>query len=193
MAEINLLKIKDSIHVGEIIYTKSKQPDAYILDIGLVKSLEPFTVYARSSRFNEDGVSYYGNPGFSTWHGTGVYKTYDEWEKLTIDAKGTKNICDILNIPYRIVDQEVSADEEQVNPEGIKDRIKAYCSVYEIGGKLFYNAQEVDDLLDSINTFDKEEAIEKIICLGEMIPSWVLEKIIDIIRGGEDYEAKRNM
>lgn len=85
------------IHIGEVVYTKS---NVCVLDIGLVERLNPLRVYARSSKYNIDGKAYYGNPSGSNWYGTRIYKTYNEWRDLTIDGKGTNEICNILGIPY---------------------------------------------------------------------------------------------
>lgn len=87
----------NEIHIGEIVYTKSS---VCILDIGLVESTNPLRVCARSSKYNIDGKAYYGNPSGSNWYGTGIYKTYNEWKDLTIDGKGTYEICNIIGIPY---------------------------------------------------------------------------------------------
>lgn len=88
----------DEIHIGEVVYTKT---DVCVLDIGLVEKLSPLRVYARCSKYNKDGKSYYGNPSGCDWYGTGIYKTYNEWKNLTI-GKGTNEICNILGIPYYI-------------------------------------------------------------------------------------------
>lgn len=99
-------KQTDKIHVNEVVYTKSS---VCVLDIGLVESVNPLSIYARSNKLDVDGnyKRYYGNPSGSNWHGTGIYKTYDEWKDLTIDwtvewedSKGTEEICNILGIPY---------------------------------------------------------------------------------------------
>lgn len=92
----------NKIHIGEVVYTKS---NVCVLDIGLVERLNPLRVYSRSNRYNRDGnyKTYYGYPEGCNWYGTGIYKTYDEWEDLTIDekgSKGTEEICNILGIPY---------------------------------------------------------------------------------------------
>lgn len=90
----------DELKIGEIIYTKSSK---CILDIGLVKSIKPFKVYARCSIYNKDGISYYGYPEGCKWYGTGIYKTYNEWESLTMDQNKTRSIeeiCNILGISY---------------------------------------------------------------------------------------------
>lgn len=87
----------NEIHIGEVVYTKS---DVCVIDIGLVERLNPLRVCARSSKYNIDGKAYYGNPSGSNWYGTRIYKTYNEWKDLTIDGKGTNEICNILGIPY---------------------------------------------------------------------------------------------
>lgn len=90
----------DELKICEIIYTKSSK---CILDIGLVKSINPFEVYARCSIYNKDGISYYGYPEGCKWYGTGIYKTYNEWESLTMDQNKTRSIeeiCTILGILY---------------------------------------------------------------------------------------------
>lgn len=84
------------IHIGEVVYTKS---NVCVLDIGLVERLSHFRVYARYSKYHNNGKLYYGNPRIDRWHGTGIYKTYDEWKYLTM-GKGTNEICNILGIPY---------------------------------------------------------------------------------------------
>ena len=93
----------NKLKIGEVIYTKSSK---CILDIGLIKSIKPFTVYARCSKYNEDNVSYYGYPEGCKWYDTGIYKTYDEWKNLTMDknrtneTRSTEEICNILGISY---------------------------------------------------------------------------------------------
>ena len=86
----------NEIHIGEVVYTKS---NVCVLDIGLVERLSHFRVYARCSKYHNNGKLYYGNPRIDRWHGTGIYKTYDEWKDLTM-GKGTNEICNILGIPY---------------------------------------------------------------------------------------------
>ena len=93
----NLIRPTDEIYVNEVVYTKS---DVCVLDIGLVERLNPLRVCARSSKYNIDGKAYYGNPSGSNWYGTRIYKTYNKWKDLTIDGKGTNEICNILGIPY---------------------------------------------------------------------------------------------
>ena len=95
--ERNIKTKIDNLHVGEIVYTKSS---ICVLDIGLVESINPFSVYARCNVYCENDKLYYGSPEKCNWYGTGIYKTYEEWENLTIDGKETKTICNILGIPY---------------------------------------------------------------------------------------------
>lgn len=92
-------KSTNELRIGEIIYTKS---DVCVLDIGLIESLHPFRVYARCSKNSKDTISYYGGASYCNWCGTGILKTYGEWKKLTIDGKDTKEICEILHIPFYV-------------------------------------------------------------------------------------------
>ena len=100
----NLIRPTDEIHVNEVVYTKSS---VCVLDVGLVESITPLSIYARCSKLDGDSKSYYGNPSGSNWYGTGIYKTYNQWKDLTIDwivewkdSKDTEEICNILGIPY---------------------------------------------------------------------------------------------
>ena len=99
---VDLTENKNNFHVSEVVYTKS---DKYVLDIGLVENLNPFRVYARHSKYNEYGRSYYGNSSVVNWYGTGIYKTYNEWEDLTMnggETRSTEEICNILGISYGV-------------------------------------------------------------------------------------------
>lgn len=89
--------------IGEVVYTKS---NACVLDIGLVKSVAPFEVYARCSKYSNKIDRCYGSVKECDWNGTGTQMTFEEWRDLTIDGKGTEEICNILGIP--LIEDEIA-------------------------------------------------------------------------------------
>lgn len=94
---IKRAKQTERICIGEVVYTNS---NVCVLDVGLVKSVTPFEVYARCSKYNKQIDCCYGYAQKDGWNGTGIQMTFEEWRHLTIDGKGTEEICNILGIPF---------------------------------------------------------------------------------------------
>lgn len=82
--------------VGDVIYTKS----SVILDIGIIKSLNPFQVYSRSTKYDRLGIpSEYGGVLYCTWYNSKINLSLSEWIKISKDV-GAETVCKRLSIPY---------------------------------------------------------------------------------------------
>ena len=91
----NVLAKPYSFNVGEIVYTKSSK---VILDIGLVESVKPLKIIAKSSTYSV-WPRYYGAPEECHWHSTGFFITVDNWKKISNDTS-TEEICRKIDVPY---------------------------------------------------------------------------------------------
>ena len=71
-----------------------------VLDIGIVKRLNPLEIYARSTSLDRFGIPcQYGGAEYCRWYGTGIVIPVERWRLLTKDVS-TEKVCRRLNIPY---------------------------------------------------------------------------------------------
>lgn len=83
--------------IGEVVFTKS---NVAVLDIGIVKRLNPLEIYARSTSLDRFGIPcQYGGAEYCRWYGTGIVIHVERWRLLTKDVS-TEEVCRRLNIPY---------------------------------------------------------------------------------------------
>lgn len=83
--------------IGEVVFTKS---NVAVLDIGIVKRLNPLEIYARSTSLDRFGIPcQYGGAEYCRWYGTGIVIPVERWRLLTKDVS-TEEVCRRLNIPY---------------------------------------------------------------------------------------------
>lgn len=86
-----------TIKIGEVVFTKSQTA---MLDVGIVKRLDPLEIYARSTSFDHFGEpGQYGGVEFCRWHGTGIIIPLERWKLLTKDVS-TEEVCRRLSIQY---------------------------------------------------------------------------------------------
>ena len=84
-----------SLQVGDIVYTKANT----VLDIGMVKSVNPLEVYSRCTRYDYGYPSFYGAPEICRWYNSGVNVSLIRWREISYDA-GTDDVCRAIGIPY---------------------------------------------------------------------------------------------
>ena len=83
--------------IGEVVFTKS---DVTVLDIGIVKRLNPLEIYTRSTSLDRFGIPcQYGGAEYCRWYGTGIVVSIDMWKNITKDASA-EDVCKRLNIKY---------------------------------------------------------------------------------------------
>ena len=88
---------RNTAKIGEVVFTKS---DVTVLDIGIVKRLNPLEIYARSTSLDRFGIPcQYGGVEYCRWYGTGIVIPVEEWRLLTKDVC-TEEVCKRLNIKY---------------------------------------------------------------------------------------------
>lgn len=92
-----------TVKIGEVVFTKS---ETAVLDIGIVKRLNPLEIYARSTRFDytrfnnyADEPNQYGGVEFCRWYGTGIVIPLEKWKLLSKDVS-TEEVCRRLGIQY---------------------------------------------------------------------------------------------
>lgn len=89
------IPIDGSLQVGDIVYTKANA----VLDIGMVKSVNPLEVYSRCTRYDYGYPSLYGAPELCRWYNSGVNVSFIRWKEISYDA-GTDDVCRAIGIPY---------------------------------------------------------------------------------------------
>lgn len=89
------IPIDGSLQVGDIVYTKANA----VLDIGMVKSVNPLEVYSRCTRYDYSYPSLYGAPELCHWYNSGVNVSFVRWKEISYDA-GTDDVCRAIGIPY---------------------------------------------------------------------------------------------
>ena len=83
--------------IGEVVFTKS---NVAVLDIGIIKRLNPLEIYARSTNLDRFGIPcQYGGVEYCRWYGTGIVVSLDMWRNITKDASA-EEVCKRMNIPY---------------------------------------------------------------------------------------------
>lgn len=83
-------------HIGDVVYTKMNT----VLDIGIIKSLNPLQIYARSTKYDRCGIpSQFGGVLYCTWYNSKINLSLSEWIKISKDSD-VKTVCSGLNIPY---------------------------------------------------------------------------------------------
>lgn len=88
---------RNTAKIGEVVFTKS---DVSVLDIGIVKRLNPLEIYTRSTSLDRFGIPcQYGGAEYCRWYWTGIVVTLDMWRNITKDASA-EDVCRRLNIPY---------------------------------------------------------------------------------------------
>lgn len=87
----------DNTDTYPVVYTGNKDSLGIVLDIGLKIDDSNSGVLARSTFY--ETTKYYGGCKSIEWHETDVKMTIKEWQKVSLD-KSTKEICEILDIPY---------------------------------------------------------------------------------------------
>lgn len=86
-----------TIKIGEVVFTKS---DVTVLDIGIIKRINPLEIYARSTSLDRFGIPcQYGGVEYCRWYGTGIVVSLDMWRNITKDASA-EEVCKRMNIPY---------------------------------------------------------------------------------------------
>lgn len=89
------IPIDGSLQIGDIVYTKANT----VLDIGMVKSVNPLEVYSRCTRYDYGYPSFYGAPEICRWYNSGVNVSLIRWREISYDA-GTDDVCRAIGIPY---------------------------------------------------------------------------------------------
>ena len=88
---------RNTAKIGEVVFTKS---DVTVLDIGIVKRLNPLEIYTRSTSLDRFGIPYqYGGAEYCRWYVTGIVIPIERWRLLTKDVS-TEEVCRRLNIRY---------------------------------------------------------------------------------------------
>ena len=72
--------------------------------IGLVDNLNPLSVQLRWYHYSSE-THHYDNTLYNDWEKTGIYATESEWHIISCD-KGVKEICELINIPYILRNNE---------------------------------------------------------------------------------------
>ena len=105
-AVVNGKKAKDIIEetpddtdTYPVVYTGGKEGLGVVLDIGLKIDDSNSGILARSTFY--EATKHYGGCNSVEWHETDVKMTIEHWKKISCD-KSTKEICEILDIPYRL-------------------------------------------------------------------------------------------
>ena len=89
------IPIDGNLQIGDIIYTKANA----VLDIGIVKSVNPLEVYSRCTRYDSGYPSLYGAPELCHWYNSGVNVSFVRWKEISYDA-GTDDVCRAIGVPY---------------------------------------------------------------------------------------------
>lgn len=89
------IPINGNLQIGDIIYTKANA----VLDIGIVKSVNPLEVYSRCTRYDYGYPGLYGAPELCRWYNSGVNVSFVRWKEISYDA-GTDDVCRAMGIPY---------------------------------------------------------------------------------------------
>ena len=84
--------------LNEIVYTADFRRKQFVLDIGIVRNVEPLEIAARWNRYHE-GEPYYGAPHLCHWIKSGRFSTPQEWEDVSMD-KSTEYVCNHFGIQY---------------------------------------------------------------------------------------------
>ena len=88
---------RNAAKIGEVVFTKS---DVTVLDIGIIKRINPLEIYARSTSLDRFGIPcQYGGGEYCRWYGTGIVVSLDMWRNITKDASA-EEVCKRMNIPY---------------------------------------------------------------------------------------------
>lgn len=88
---------RNAAKIGEVVFTKS---DVTVLDIGIIKRINPLEIYARSTSLDRFGIPcQYGGVEYCRWYGTGIVVSLDMWRNITKDASA-EEVCKRMNIPY---------------------------------------------------------------------------------------------
>lgn len=88
---------RNTAKIGEVVFTKS---DVTVLDIGIIKRINPLEIYARSTSLDRFGIPcQYGGVEYCRWYGTGIVVSLDMWRNITKDASA-EEVCKRMNIPY---------------------------------------------------------------------------------------------
>ena len=67
---------RNTAKIGEVVFTKS---DVTVLDIGIVKRLNPLEIYTRSTSLDYFGIPcQYGGVEYCRWYGTGIVVSIDK-------------------------------------------------------------------------------------------------------------------
>lgn len=88
---------RNTAKIGEVVFTKS---NVAVLDIGIIKRLNPLEIYTRSTSLDRFGIPcQYGGVEYCRWYGTGIVISLDMWRNITKDASA-EDVCKRLNIRY---------------------------------------------------------------------------------------------
>lgn len=88
---------RNTAKIGEVVFTKS---NAAVLDIGIIKRLNPLEIYARSTSLDYFGIPcQYGGAEYCRWYGTDIVIPVERWRLMTKDVS-TEEVCRRLNIKY---------------------------------------------------------------------------------------------
>ena len=88
---------RNAAKIGEVVFTKS---DVTVLDIGIIKRINPLEIYARSTSLDRFGIPcQYGGVEYCRWYGTVIVVSLDMWRNITKDASA-EEVCKRMNIPY---------------------------------------------------------------------------------------------
>lgn len=88
---------RNAAKIGEVVFTKS---DVTVLDIGIIKRINPLEIYARSTSLDRFGIPcQYGGVEYCRWYGTGIVVSLDMWRNITKDASA-EEVCKRMNIQY---------------------------------------------------------------------------------------------
>lgn len=88
--------VDNNIKVGDVVFTKSH----VVLDIGLVKSVNPLRIYSRRTSFDLCGEpSEFGGVEYCQWYNSGVNISMRKWTIVSLDV-GAEDVCKRLGISY---------------------------------------------------------------------------------------------
>lgn len=102
------IPIEKNLNVGDIVYTKSlaggetAARSSVVLDIGLVKNIDPLEIYARATKYDTYNLgtpSLYGYVEPCNWYNSGVNVSLEEWEEISKDV-GADDICERIGLAY---------------------------------------------------------------------------------------------
>ena len=88
--------VDNTVKVGDVVFTKSH----VVLDIGLVKSVNPLRIYSRRTSFDLCGEpSEFGGVEYCRWYNSGVNISMRKWTIVSLDV-GAEDVCKRLGISY---------------------------------------------------------------------------------------------